>query len=176
MKSDFTLNVRLYNEAPCFMSIRLDDEIFVEPYHKGITKEAEDRSTAKCLGRAIQVVRTNLSSNLGQVTVSQFARLWVNSQSRQFQAGTSTFLTEELKKDWFGAYKKRLSEDDKELTIPGSAPDLLIPSKGPQSVSMPLAGGPGNRGCPTRAPFARVGSKYADSLNHWIVGKTLGRQ
>jgi hypothetical protein len=117
-QTDFHLDVRTYNEAPQFMCVRLDGEIFVEPYHKGTTASQNRSLLASCLGKTVPVLRTTTGSNLGQVLHSHFELVWERSQNRSLQPGCTGILEVELRqKDWVKRFQERDRDTEEALEI-----------------------------------------------------------
>lgn len=115
---EFTLEVRTYNEAPQFMSVRLDEDVFAEPYHKGNTAKQDHSVLTSCLGKMIPVARTTVDSNLGQVLDAQFEMMWKRSEHRSLRPGCSGLLEVELRgHEWVRRFQDRQRQAEQSLEI-----------------------------------------------------------
>jgi hypothetical protein len=119
---DFDLEVRTYDSPPFFLSVRLDDRVFIEQYHLGLAIDEENKSIRKFLGRRVPVIEASVISDLGQIVVSHFDYLWLRSAGRKFKVGCLSVLQRSLESsDWASRFEQETLREDEEFASSNQA-------------------------------------------------------
>ena len=121
-RENFEIQIRTYDTAPILFLVRVNDKIFVEQYHYGITEEDRQTSLTTCLGKKVPVTEFRPNSLTAQLWMSHFDYLWETSSDREVRPGFKHLLEKTLREDkvWSILYDEIRTSSKKSLGKFGS--------------------------------------------------------
>lgn len=123
-RQNFEIEIRTYDTAPIVLLVRVNDRIFTEQYHYGITEEDRQTRLTKCIGKKVPVIEFRTNSLPAQLWMSHFDYLWVTSSSRKVYSGFKQLLEKTLRadKDWLNLYNEIKTSSEKYFGKTSSGP------------------------------------------------------
>lgn len=79
----FFLTTRTYTTSPAFLYAKINDKIFLEQYHYGISNDEKKSSLRKCIGKKVPVLEFRRHSLSSQLYESHFEYIWERSKGRE---------------------------------------------------------------------------------------------
>ncbi len=106
-RDHFNIEVRTYDTAPMLFFVRVNDRLFVEQYHYGITEEEEQTNLTKCLGKKMPVLELRSQSSAAELVGSHFDYMWKTSETRRVAPGSAEWLGDDLRAGaWLSVWEK----------------------------------------------------------------------
>jgi len=81
-EKNFLLEVRTYTTSPVLLYAQLNNKVFVEQYHCGITDEEKSSSLRKCIGKKVPMLEFRQYSLSAQLYAAHFQYIWDESKAR----------------------------------------------------------------------------------------------